>query len=178
MAIISVCTSCGYKQPIQAGLENAKAKQAMASCLKIAPKLADDILMYLEMFSPGERSIRADKLANLFNELREVFSSAQVERNGIVYVAPLATWKLGLESVIANRSNLSLPLKTHGYLFQTVANLANSAAGKAEAKREQQRQHAPEGNRSGEPKAINKFTENATSFKEAASKLIKESGNG
>ena len=109
MAITGVCPSCGYKFALQLALQEARSRKALLACLKIAPSLADRLIVYLELFSPGERVLRKDKLANLLEELAENLQKAQVERNGTVWAAPLDTWKAALDSVLARRSDLTLP---------------------------------------------------------------------
>jgi len=69
MVVKSVCIACGYIQPLQAGLQYAQAKKAMAGFLLMAPGLADHIAMYLDLFSPGERVIRNDRLAKLIRTI-------------------------------------------------------------------------------------------------------------
>jgi len=173
MAISGVCPSCGYKFALQLALQDARSRKALLACLKIAPSLADRLIVYLELFSPGDRAIRADRLANLLEELSEKIHKAQVERNGVVWVAPLDSWKAGLDSVLARRSDLTLPLPNHAYLYQTVANIANKSAAKVEQQTEQQRQTGI-GNRSCTmEKAVPNVGSKPEDFAETAKAIIK-----
>ena len=179
MAIVGVCPDCAYKAPLQSFLQDARGRAAMKACLQISPHLADRIMNYLDLFSPGTRAIRHDKLANLFEELAKHITSAQVERNGQVWSAPVPVWKTALEAVVANRDNLTLPLPNHGYLFTTIANLANKAAGQREDKKHQQAQQGA-GDRQGK-KSMKELSENraekAKDFKANAKQLLKGGGN-
>jgi len=180
MAIKSVCGSCGYIQPLQAGLQDARSRTAMGACLRIAPSLADRLIVYLELFSPGERAIRSDRLANLLEELSNGLQAAEIERDGRVWSAPLESWLIAFDAVIAQRSKLTLPLPNHGYLYSILANNAAKYQGKQEKKKEQRAQSKSQtrpSDRNAKPKkAINTLaaqSDNASDFASQAKQALK-----
>ncbi|MBI2397699.1 MAG: hypothetical protein HYV17_07865 [Xanthomonadales bacterium] len=77
-----------------------------------------------------------------------MIDSAMVTRGGMDRAAPLAVWQAGLEQMVElrNGNKLTLPLKSHGYLLEIVASLAEKSAAKAEADLE-------EGRRKGQHRA-------------------------
>lgn len=151
-----MCPSCGAKYPLEAALQDARARAALHRALRIAPSLADPIVAYLALHSPDDtRAIRMDKLARLLGELADAIEAAQVERNGRAWAAPLELWRDALARVLAQRDagKLTLPLSGHGLLYEIVAGLASRAEGRREARREERRQHG-EGARSGAPRTV------------------------
>jgi len=67
--------------------------------------------------------------------------AAQISRNGRVWPAPQAYWQSAFQTVLdaAHAGKLTLPLKSHGYLFEVIARMSNRQEAQTEAKREQQR---------------------------------------
>jgi len=138
MSLPGVCPDCGAKFPLPLALNDARARQALLSALQIAPSLADRIIGYLGLFTPGKRAISMDKLASILEELSEMISTAEITRKGVTWPAPIEYWREALDQVNNNRSTLLLPLKGHGYLLEIIAGIASKNQGKAEQKREQQ----------------------------------------
>jgi hypothetical protein len=113
-------------------------------------QLGESVLAYMDLFRPASgRSIKADKLLRLIQELREQVESGRVERGGRQWVVPLEIWRQALEQVLARRDQLTLPLKGHGYLFEIVAGMASKAEGKAETDREAERRYPYSDEREG-----------------------------
>lgn len=140
-----VCPGCGFAGDLEAFLNDAKWREALAPALALPSELAPLILQYLCLHSPAKQALRAEKAARLLAELADAISRARVNRDGVEHVAPVAIWKGALEAVMAARDagTLSPPLKGHGYLYQITASLAGSSAARA------QQQH--EAGRRGEP---------------------------
>ena len=156
-----VCPCCGATLSIEAMLTDAKAREAVATALKLPHGLGDRVLRYLALFRPESRALSWGRAAKLLDELLPPIQEAQVQRNGRTWVAPLELWKAAFDQVLENRENLTLPLKGHGYLFEVVAGMASKAEGQQERKQEQQRQvlhpsHRPiqEGGGQSGPRAV------------------------
>jgi len=143
-----VCPCCGATLSIEALLTDGAARETVAAALALPAPLGDRVLRYLALFRPASRALSWDRAGKLLHELLGPIKAAQVERNGRAWAAPLPLWEQAFDQMLANRETLRLPLKGHGYLFEVVAGLANTAEGRAEAKREQLRQR-PDGRRGG-----------------------------
>lgn len=155
MAVMGVCPGCGAKFPLEAALQDARARQALAGALKIDARLADPLLSYLGLFSAADgRAARMDKLVRLITELAEPIARGQVSRNGITYGAPVDYWRQALEEVLARRDKLTLPLKGHGYLFEVCFGIASKATGQQERKAEERQSYRHNRPSSGAPVAV------------------------
>ena len=149
MSVPGVCPSCGAKHALSVFLQDARSRKSLLAALKMSPKLADPIVVYLELFSVSGRAIRQDRLANLLEELSDAIATSQVTRHSRTWAAPLNYWQQALEQIQNKRGSLQLPLKNHNYLFQIIVGMADHAQGKRETQREQQRVHRPQGDRQG-----------------------------
>lgn len=136
MPVTGTCPNCGQKAPLEHFVIEEKYKKAMIEALRTPASLADLLLPYLGLFSPATgRAIRADKLARLVTEFRQLVDGTQVTRNRVTYAAPLELWRMGIEQTLAARDTgtLSLPLDNHHYLSEIVWRLASKAANKPAA---------------------------------------------
>ncbi len=144
MALLGVCPDCGYKFTLEQALTDAAARQALGAALAIAPTLGSRIIQYMGLFSPAKRAMRMDALANRLGELGTAIQSAEVQRDGSSWAAPLEYWRDGLDITLAARDKLRLPLADHNYLFSIVANMSQKASGQQEQKKEQRLRNRPQ----------------------------------
>lgn len=134
------CPECAAVFPIAAALTDEQARQAVAAALKLPAPLGDRILRYIGLFRPASRALSWDRATKLLQELQEPIQQAQVTRDGITRPAPLELWIAALDAVLEARERLRLPLKSHGYLFEIAAGMAEKSAGKQERQAETRRQ--------------------------------------
>lgn len=157
------CPCCFARFPLEASLEDAAARDAIAAALKLPAELSELLLRYISLFRPAHQALRWSRTAKPLTELREMIHAGQIERNGRAWAAPQAHWQAALGQMIERRGKLTLPLKNHGYLLEILAGMAN--AGEARAEREKEdalRQRAPEGVRRTTPvpaKELNVLTQ-------------------
>lgn len=130
------CPCCSARFPIEAALTDEAARQAVAAALKLPPGLGDLLLRYIALFRPAKRALSWDRAARLLTELSQAIDTGQVERNGRAWAAPLDHWRAALEEMLERRDKLVLPLKSHGYLFEIVAGIANKGESRVERDRE------------------------------------------
>lgn len=135
------CPACGFTGDAEAWLAEPAWRDALVAALALPGPLADRLLRYLRLFSPHSRSLSPDRAARLLRQLLEPIAAGAIERNGRTWPAPLDYWQSALDELLERRSSLTLPLKTHGYLFEIVAGIAGKAEGRAEAKREEARRY-------------------------------------
>ncbi len=76
-------------------------------------------------------------MLSLADELVPMIREARVRRNGTVYAVPLDAWASALSMLADRPKNLALPLKSHGYLLEILANQAEKIAATAERDAEQ-----------------------------------------
>lgn len=133
------CPCCGGLFSIEAALADAQARQAVAAALQLPAGLGDRVLRYLGLFRPPERGLSWDKATRLLVELHDAIRAAQVTRHGRDWPAPQDYWRMALDQMLDARPTLTLPLKTHGYLFEIVVGIAQKAEARREQAEEEQR---------------------------------------
>ncbi len=143
------CPCCFARVAIEAALTDDAARQAVAVALKMPAPLGDLTLRYLALFRPAKRALSWDRAARLLNELLEPIQAGRVERHGRTWAAPLDAWREAFEQMLARRDKLSLPLASHGYLFEIVAGGASKIEARTEAESEKKKRHPQRTNQGG-----------------------------
>lgn len=135
------CPCCGATNSLEALLNDAAARRAVAAALALPAGLGGRLLRYLGLFRPPQRGLTWDRAAKLLDELNNMIAAGQIERHGRLWPAPHDYWRLALDEIL-DRRTLTLPLKSHGYLLEILAGLSNQAEARAEAD-EDARRHRP-----------------------------------
>lgn len=131
-----ICPACQAPFPAEAGLTDATARAALASCLRLWPvPVRGAVLRYLGLHRPREKALRMDKLARLLEELVTLLESGHVTRHRETRPASITAWGDGLAEVLraAEAGTLDLPLSGHGLLAQIVWDAAGRAQTQAAA---------------------------------------------
>ncbi|WP_237673608.1 hypothetical protein [Vreelandella profundi] len=148
MTLKATCPECGMTGDMAAFVTQGEHNIAVAAALEMPALLSSRIVRYLGMFRPASRSLASAKLARLLTELKENITSGVIERKGITRDAPLKVWMLALDQLL-ERPPSNLPLSSHGYLYEVVANCADRHAGEVEKQQE-------EAKRSGAKQPVNR----------------------
>lgn len=130
------CPACGSLSSLDALLGNEGAREAVMAALAMPAPLGKLMVQYLGLFRPAQRQLSFDRVANLLNELLPMVAAARIERNGRTWSAPQDYWSMALTEMLAKRDNLTLPLKSHGYLLAIIEGYSQKAEGKQEGQRE------------------------------------------
>lgn len=132
------CPCCGATLSLEALLNDVAARQAVATALTLPASLGPRLLRYLGLFRPAQRSLTWERAAGLLAELQTMIDAGQIRRNGRSWPAPHAVWASALDAVL-ERKNLTLPLKSHGYLLEIIAGMTDRAEAEQESRIEAQR---------------------------------------
>ncbi|NDP58028.1 MAG: GAF domain-containing protein [Oxalobacteraceae bacterium] len=116
------CPCCGASNSLDALVSHDAARAAIKAALELDAGLGGLVYQYLGLFRPAKNALGWDKVASVLHELNPMIASAQIQRDGQSYPAPREVWKAALATVLATRSTLTLPLKTHGYLLGIIVN--------------------------------------------------------
>ncbi len=135
------CPVCHARFALEAALTDDDARRAVAAALKMPAPLGDLILRYIGLFRAPKRALSWDRAARLIEELLVPMQAGRFERHGRTWAAPLEVWKAAIEQMLMQRDRLTLPLKSHGYLFEIIAGQANKSEAQMEAKAEEQKKH-------------------------------------
>lgn len=144
-AFMIVCPCCQAVYPLEAALNDVAAREAVVEAFRLTP-VGDLLLAYIGLFKPPKRAIAMSRTARLLKELLPMIKDAKIECHGRIWSAPQDYWRMALSEMIEKRDRLTLPLKSHGYLFAVIAGYSNKAEAKHEAQTEAQRGgHTPVG---------------------------------
>lgn len=147
-----VCPACGSVNSLDSLIGHDGARAALAELAALSGPLAGAVLRYLALFRPAKRQLSFDRVASLLAELNPMILAARIERNGRTYAAPREVWVGAIDSILASRDRLTLPLKSHGYLLEVIVGQTQKAEAAAETKREASRAgHTPVGGHAPRP---------------------------
>ena len=135
-ALQLVCPCCAATFPVEAGLTDLAARQALKAALDPWPApLAPHLFAYLALFRPSKQGLRWPKLARVIDELAALVASGQVSRHHEARPAPVAAWGAGLAEVLRlhETGGLTLPLQSHGLLCEIVHRQAGQRQQQVEA---------------------------------------------
>jgi hypothetical protein len=138
------CQACGAAISLDAAIGHEGASEAVKIALQLPSPLGKLLIQYVGMFRPAKRQLTMDRLASLLGDLLQMIDEGKIERGGRTYSAPLTYWQQAIEDMLAKREQLTLPLKSHGYLLTIIAGYAEKADAAAEkAAEDRKRSGAP-----------------------------------
>lgn len=139
------CPVCCVASPLEGFIQVEEQGRAVMIALGLPASLRDVFVRYMRLFNPPGRKGTISKTVRLLTELEQPIRDCRVSRRGNDYVAPVELWRDAMEDIVERArqpgSTLTLPLKSHGYLFEVVAGKCEQAAAKAEKRSEQGRNH-------------------------------------
>lgn len=132
------CPACQTEMGLEAllGTDDARGVVELLARLPGPPALRKSLLRYVGLFAPARQKLRWGRVEKLLAELADLVEAGRIERNGRVWPAPLDYWQQALDEIAAN-PNLRRPLKSHGYLLEILAGLADRADAAQEKGRHQ-----------------------------------------
>lgn len=130
------CPACGSSFDLDAAVSDADARRFAELVAGIDPRVARPLIQYLALFRPEKTGMRWSRMLALAIEIEPMIRAGRVTRNGTTYAVPLDAWSQALSMLADRPKHLQLPLKTHGYLLEILANQAEKVAAKAESRTE------------------------------------------
>ena len=127
------CPACGFKSPIEVFAQDKDARHLAALMGRVPPPLADLALRYVALFAPAKHAMTFSRGRAVLGPLVEMIEAGRIERAKRGWPISLAQFEAGLQHMVERRAQLTLPLKTHGYLLEVLAGLADRIEAKAEA---------------------------------------------
>lgn len=167
------CPACGATNSLDALVAHEGARAALKTAMEMSP-LGGLLLQYLGMFRPEKNALSFERFDKLLNELLDVIKTAQLERGGRTWPAPMSYWQAALEQVLAARPRLTLPLKSHGYLYEIVAGMSNKSEASAEAKTEEARRHQTDTDRRHREAQDHERTERSRAAQQIALQQVRQ----
>lgn len=135
------CPSCGAEMDLDVLLAHEHSRQALAMLIAAGMPLGKALLQYLRLFKPAKRQLGMGRVATLLEPLLADLQRGQIERGGRLWAAPREAWATAIDKLLEARDagKLTLPLKSHGYLYEVIAGQADKVEAQAERDIELQR---------------------------------------
>lgn len=119
------CPNCGATMSLDAQITSEAASEAIAAAFAVSGKLGKTLMRYCGLFRPAKSQLSFARVATLINQLLPDLQAQRITRNGQVIEAPTEAWIYAMQVMLDRRddpdSNLALPLKSHGYLYEIIA---------------------------------------------------------
>lgn len=135
----ATCPECGAQAHLASFFVEEEGKRLAMAVAGMSPELGRATLAYLGLFKPVKSSLRLARAAKLAQEVADLVATGTVckdERTGVRRAATPQLWATGMETMLAQRAGLTLPLESHGYLRSVVFGLADKLDAAAERQRE------------------------------------------
>lgn len=136
------CPACGAEYTLDVLIAHDGAREALIEAMGLNLALGKRLVQYLSLFRPAQRQLTMDRVASILKEISPCIKAAQITRNGRIWAIPQESWAWALEEIVAKKDKLTLPLKSHGYLFEMLIAAADKLEGQAEATLESRRRGA------------------------------------
>ena len=133
---VVACPCCNVQLPLEAWIAHQGAREAFLALAGLHPsmRLPYTTMRYVGLFGPRKQTMRWDRIADLFREVKELIGSGRVAWKAQDLPAPLDYWLNGMETLLA-KDDLRRPLTNHNYLKAVVAGMSEQASAAIEQKR-------------------------------------------
>ena len=133
---VVACPCCNVQLPMEAWIAHQGAREAFLALAGLHPsmRLPYTTMRYVGLFGPRKQTMRWDRIADLFREVKDLIGTGRVAWKGQDLPAPLDYWLNGMETLLA-KDDLRRPLGNHNYLKAVVAGMSEQAAATIEQKR-------------------------------------------
>ncbi|MDO5940610.1 hypothetical protein [Burkholderia cepacia] len=117
------CPGCGATLSLDALIAHEAAREALTVVFKMSGQLGSALIRYLALFRPETRELTMDRVAKLLTELLPDLQAQRISRHGHLHDAPVEAWIWAADQAIAARDagRLTLPLKSHGWLYEVIS---------------------------------------------------------
>lgn len=133
MSLLITCPCCRQSFELREAREDEAWREFAAQLVSLPSSVQPALLRYLELFRPAKQSsLRSTSLLNLLTTLKPLLVAQQFERSGKTYTAGAERFAGAMDYLHSQQAKLSLPLRSHGYLLDTLASVLDREATKAE----------------------------------------------
>ncbi len=135
------CPACQAEMSLDVLLAREADARAVAGFIERHLQLGDVLMRYVALFRPAKRRLALGRAVALLEELLPDIERGAIARKGRDWPCGPAIWRAGVDAVINKRDKgtLTLPLTSHGLLYEVMASLSDKAEGQAEAQAEADR---------------------------------------
>ena len=139
------CPVCGAELDVGVLFAHETDQRALARLAAVSIPLGARVMQYVALFTPPKTRLTAAKKIKLLLQLLPDLERQAITHKGRDWSVPLDAWALAFDQMLASRDagRLELPMKGHGYLYTTLAGMADKHEAQAEQQREADRRTAP-----------------------------------
>jgi hypothetical protein len=150
------CPACHAEMSLDVLLGREADARALAAFLEGHVRLGDALVRYVSLFRPPKRRLAIARVVGLLGELLHDIERGAINRRGRDWPCGDDTWRTAIDTLLAKRDKnaLTLPLSSHGLLYEVMAGLADKAEAAAEAVTEATRRDTRTPGRSGAAKPL------------------------
>ena len=136
---------CGTELDVGVLFAHETDQRALARLAAVSIPLGARVMQYVALFTPPKTRLTAAKKIKLLLQLLPDLERQAITHKGRDWSVPLDAWALAFDQMLASRDagRLELPMKGHGYLYTTLAGMADKHEAQAEQQREADRRTAP-----------------------------------
>ena len=139
MSLLMTCPCCRQSFELREAREDEAWREFVEALISLPNHVQPAVLRYLELFRPAKQSsLRSSSLLSLLSTLKPLLIAQQFERGGKTYVASVERFVGAMDYLHSQQAKLTLPLKGHGYLLETLASVLERTAAKAEQAQQEQ----------------------------------------
>lgn len=142
--MLCTCPACGYHAPLLSFTAEQAAGEFASLMGRVPPQVAHLVEQYLQMFATPKHKPTFAKAVRVLTPLVQVIEAGAVQHAKREWAVTLPQIGEGLAYMVSKRAELTLPLKSHGYLWKVLASATDKAEAAVETKAiEQVRQARP-----------------------------------
>ena len=125
----SRCPCCGTTSSLDVLVAHEDARAALAAAFQVSMPLGSALVRYLALFRPATRELTMPRVATLTHALLPFIQAGSIPRKGRDWPVAIEDWVQAIELALLARDagKLTLPLSTHGYLFEVLCSIADRA---------------------------------------------------
>ena len=124
------CPCCGASMSLDSLIAHEGSREVLQLAFKLSAPVGGALLRYLSLFRPNNQELSMNRVAKLLNELLPDIQAQRISRDGVVFPAPIESWLYAIDQALVARDEgrLKTPLKSHGWLYEVMANYRPSTA--------------------------------------------------
>lgn len=139
------CPACSAEMDLDVLLAHDEGRHVLAQLIAKGTQLGPWTLRYIGLFRPAKRALAMSRTLKLLAELWPDMDRQAIQRKGRDWSAPPSVWQQAFEQVIQarDRGALTLPLTSHGYLYEVICGISDKQEATAERQTEQAKRTTP-----------------------------------
>lgn len=137
------CPDCGFHAPLVAYTADEDGRRIAALVAQLPKSVGMPALAYINLFAPAKRKLTMARARKLLEELVPDIERGAIERKSRHWLAPASVWLQAFEYMQTPRASVTLPLKSHGYLYEVIVGIVERGEAVTENATELQRRTNP-----------------------------------